>query len=209
MARVFRLAAVVSVACLLSSCIGKFSLIDKYHKGAAGASAAGRGAVSPELIRDDLGSALSEEIASEGALIELEDRGVVVTLLDRVLFSSGKADVKPAGKEVLAKVASVLVDVPNEISVEGHTDNEPINRSRYLYKSNWELSTARATNVLHFLVERGLPPDRMSATGYGEYRPVAENDTEEGRRRNRRVEIVILPDIVREQVELGVSEVEE
>ena len=75
--------------------------------------------------------------------------------------------------------------------------------------SNWELSTARATNVLHFMEEQGLHPERMSATGYGEYRPVAENDTKEGRQRNRRVEIVILPDSIREQVELDVSEVQE
>ena len=207
MTRCFKLAAVVAAACLLSSCVGKFSLIDKYYKDRDAASATRAGEpVSPEAIRDDLGSALSEEIVSENALIEMEDRGIVVTLLDKVLFSSGKAAIKPAGKEALAKVAAVLEDVPNEISIEGHTDNEPINRSRYLYKSNWELSSARATNVLYLLEEQGIYPERMSATGYGEYRPVAENDTKEGRQRNRRVEIVILPEIIRQKADLDVSE---
>lgn len=206
MTRCFRLAAVMAAACLLSSCVGKFSLINKYHKDTAASAPKAGEPVRPEAIRDDLGSALSEEIASENALIEMEDRGIVVTLLDKVLFSSGKADIKPAGKEALSKVASVLVDVPNEISVEGHTDNEPIKRSRYLFKSNWELSSARATTVLYFLEEQGIYPERMSATGYGEYRPVAENDTKEGRQRNRRVEIVILPEIIRQQADLEVSE---
>lgn len=197
-------AILLAVVCLLPACLGKFSLIDKYYKDKDAARAA-RARKSSD-IRDDLGSVLSEEIAAENALIALEDRGIVVTLLDQVLFSSGKVDIKPAGKEALIKISPILDDIPNEISVEGHTDNKPIKRTKYLYKSNWELSTARATNVLHYMEEQGVPPERMSATGYGEYRPVAENDTKEGRRRNRRVEIVILPEIVKQQAEIEVGE---
>jgi len=201
MTRAFRLVAVLAVACLLSSCVGKLAI--KYKTEVVGdAESRARAA----KIQEDLSLALSEELAEEDALISMDDRGIVVTLLDKVLFSSGKADIKAGGKETLAKVSAVLEDIPNDISIEGHTDNEPIKRSRYLYKSNWELSTARGTNVLHFMEEQGIFPERLSATGYGEYRPVAENDTKEGRQRNRRVEIVILPEIVKEQADIDVVE---
>lgn len=197
----FRLVSVLAVACLLSSCVGKLAI--KYKTEVGGEPEARARAAK---IREDLSLALSEELAEEDALISMDDRGIVVTLLDKVLFPSGKADIKAGGKETLAKVSAVLEDIPNEISIEGHTDNEPIRRTRYLYKSNWELSTARATNVLHFMEEQGIPPERLSATGYGEYRPVAGNDTKEGRQRNRRVEIVILPEIVKEQADIDVVE---
>ena len=143
-----------------------------------------------EAARAELEKRLRGE---KGISVEMSERGLVVTFLAEVLFDSGKAKVKPAAHDVLDKVANVITDkAPDRnIAVEGHTDNEPIKKSGW--KSNWELSTARATSVLHYLEERGISPNKLQATGYGEYRPVASNDTVEGRQKNRRVEIIILP----------------
>ncbi|MFH1691387.1 MAG: OmpA family protein [Candidatus Omnitrophota bacterium] len=131
----------------------------------------------------------------EGISFNRDDRGLVVTFLDEVLFDSGKAKIKSSAYSSLDKVAEVLTSKASDlnIGVEGHTDNEPIKRSGW--QSNWELSTARATSVLHYLVAKGVSPERLAAIGYGEYRPVASNETKEGRRKNRRVEIVILPEL--------------
>lgn len=135
---------------------------------------------------------LKEEIKSGDVSVEKENRGIVVTFVAEILFDSGKAKVKTEGLNILKKTASVLKDVDNDISIEGHTDNVPIKYSGW--KSNWELSTARALSVLHFLVEsEGLNPEKLSATGYGEYKPIASNETSDGRQKNRRVEIVIKP----------------
>ena len=129
----------------------------------------------------------------KGVSVEMNERGLVVTFLAEVLFDSGKAKVRPEANDVLGKVANVINEKASarNIAVEGHTDNEPIKRSGW--KSNWELSTARATSVLHYLEEKGIDPKKLQATGYGEYHPVASNDTVEGRQKNRRVEIIILP----------------
>jgi len=122
----------------------------------------------------------------------MQERGLVVTVVAEVLFDSGKAKVRPVGKEVLSKVANVLIKINENIIVEGHTDNVPIKHSGW--KSNWELSTQRALNVLHYFIdEKGLNPERFSAAGYGPYRPMASNATVEGRQKNRRVEIVVVP----------------
>ena len=137
---------------------------------------------------------LSSEIASEQVKVGFDERGLVVRLLDRVVFDSGKADVRPDAHAVLDEVARILTHelVAQPVSVEGHTDNVPITRSRW--KDNWELSLARARSVLTYLVkERGVSPTKISAAGYGEYRPIASNDRAEGRQENRRVEIVVLP----------------
>lgn len=123
----------------------------------------------------------------------MEDKGLVITFVAEVLFDSGKADLRKESLPILDKVVRVLKEeVPyNNIGIEGHTDNEPIKYSKW--KSNWELSVQRALSVLHYLESKGIDPKRLFASGYGEYRPVASNDTPEGRQRNRRVEIVILP----------------
>ncbi len=136
---------------------------------------------------------LKKEIAQNQVKLEMAERGLVVTFVSEVLFDSGKAAIRPEAHEALAKVAEVIEQkVPDrDIGIEGHTDNEPIKVSGW--KSNWELSTSRATSVLHLLDEEGVNPAQMVASGYGEYRPVASNDLTEGRRKNRRVEIVILP----------------
>lgn len=117
--------------------------------------------------------------------------GIVISLAGNILFDSGKSDLKPSGMALLDTLAERLRTMPNEIRVEGHTDNVPI--ATPLYPSNWELSSARATTVGRYLAEQnGIAPNRLSAAGYGEFRPVAPNDTREGRARNRRVDLVVL-----------------
>jgi len=141
-----------------------------------------------------LESRLSQEIADKQVRLQMMEKGLVITFVADVLFDSGKAKVRPAAYASLDKVARVLKEnVPNlSVGIEGHTDNVPIKLSGW--KSNWELSTGRALSVLHYLADqRNIAPDRLSAIGYGEYRPVASNDTGAGRQLNRRVEIVILP----------------
>lgn len=137
---------------------------------------------------------LGQELADAQAKLQMTERGLVLTLLDRILFDSGKAELRTDGLPVLDKVAVVLKEqlVDEPIAVEGHTDNQPIKYSGW--QSNWELSTARSTSVIHYFIDQaGLPPDRLRAVGYGEFQPVASNEVAEGRQANRRVEIVILP----------------
>lgn len=144
----------------------------------------------------ELRSELERELAGiKDVALSMQDRGLVITFLDKVLFDSGKDVIKPQGEAALKKVADVITAKASDLNVgvEGHTDNVPIKYSRW--KSNWELSTARATSVLHYLVDNGVSPHKLAAIGYGEFRPVASNDTKEGRQLNRRVEIVILPQL--------------
>lgn len=149
-----------------------------------------------ERAKKELEDRLRREINDKEVSIEMLERGLVITFVSEVLFDSGKATLKSDSLEKLAKVAGVLQTTVKDlrVGVEGHTDNIPIKHSGW--KSNWELSSARAMSVLHYLIEsEGLEPNRLSATGYGEFHPVASNDTKEGRQKNRRVEIVILPNV--------------
>lgn len=137
---------------------------------------------------------LKKEIGDKNVRLDMVERGLVITLIDEVLFDSGKAKLNDKAYPVLDKVARVLSDQIEDrnIGVEGHTDNEPIKHSGW--KSNWELSTARANSVLHYLVNnKKIIPERIFAIGYGEYMPVESNETKEGRQQNRRVEIVVFP----------------
>jgi chemotaxis protein MotB len=126
--------------------------------------------------------------------VELEDRGLVIRFPDNVLFDSGRAVIKEETVDTLAFLGEVLKDpqfVSMDIRVEGHTDNIPINTPQF--PSNWELSTTRATNVLKFFIDRSnIDPYRLSASGYGEYHPIASNDTIAGRQNNRRVDVVVM-----------------
>lgn len=147
-----------------------------------------------ERAKSQLEDRLRQEISDKEVKVEMLARGLVITFVSEVLFDSGKADLRADSLEKLEKVADVINTTVKDLSigVEGHTDNEPIKRSGW--KTNWELSTARALSVLHYLLEdQNVSAERLSATGYGEYHPVASNDTKEGRQNNRRVEIVILP----------------
>jgi chemotaxis protein MotB len=124
-----------------------------------------------------------------------EARGLIVTIVtDEVMFQPGQANVQPGGSAILSQVAGAIRDLPNRISIEGHTDNVPISTSQY--RSNWELSTARATDVLRYLVdELGVPANRVAASGYGDQQPLSSNDTADGRAKNRRVELAILSEV--------------
>jgi chemotaxis protein MotB len=129
--------------------------------------------------------------AGEVEIEELRGR-LQVRALDQILFDSGSVEIKPRGREVLAKVAAQLAKVTDRrVRVEGHTDDRPIATPRF--PSNWELSVGRAATVARFLAEHGVAPQRLEASGFGEFAPIASNDTPESRARNRRIEIVLAP----------------
>ena len=144
-----------------------------------------------QSLEDEMRTALESK---DVTISQLQGK-LTVNILDRVMFDSGEAELKPAGAAVLRKVAEVLAQHPNlKVHVIGHTDNVPIRAAaRHRFPSNWELSTARATAAVRFLTEiAGVDPRRLGAVGYGEFRPVADNATSEGRARNRRIAITIL-----------------
>lgn len=123
--------------------------------------------------------------------LAMDERGIIIRFADTVLFDLGKADLRPDARQILDEVAQLLRTTSNPVRVEGHTCNLPIHTPQFA--SNWELSTARATTVVRYFIEKhGISPERLEAVGYGEYRPIAPNDTEEGRRLNRRVDVVLL-----------------
>ena len=162
---------------------------------------------TPDISLEDIEQGIGEkrkkallnhfkEIIDKNALtdsvkVREEDSGVVLQLSENVLFDLGKADLKPESIKVLDIISTLIPSISNEIMVQGHTDNIPI--SSGTYKSNWELSTARAITVLRYFIEtKGFDPTRFSATGYGEYKPLVDNSTEENRAINRRVDILIV-----------------
>lgn len=122
--------------------------------------------------------------------IDSNERRMRLVLTEAVLFDSGKADLKDRAKEVLKPIVEELKKLPNDVLVEGHTDNIPIHKGRY--ETNWELSMARAYSVVEFMQETGMDPRKLAGIGYGENRSVAENTTPEGRAKNRRIEISLL-----------------
>ena len=154
--------------------------------------------VSPEKSgkavagKSDQAGASSPRLPGESqAAVAQDERGVVVSIANAVAFEPGKAELLPEARATLIQVATALQGFPSQIRVEGHTDNIPIHTGEF--PSNWELSSARAVTIVRFLAEGGhLPPDRLAAAGYGEFHPVAANDTTEGRAANRRVELVIV-----------------
>lgn len=146
---------------------------------------------------DALVKRLSKMIGTQGALaaavqLRSESRGVVIQLKDTRLFSSGSAELRPEILPELRRMARELEKIGQTLRIEGHTDNIPIHGGG-IYHSNWELSAARATRVLQFMLSNTrLQPQRFSVAGYGEHRPISPNTSEAGRARNRRVDIVIL-----------------
>ncbi|MEB3244527.1 MAG: flagellar motor protein MotB [Vampirovibrionales bacterium] len=144
---------------------------------------------SPQAL--SLNKDIAEAKASKAIQVTQADEGVVILMQDQVLFNPGEAIVTPDAKPKLEKLAKLIQESGKAIRVEGHTDNTPIHTPEF--PSNWELSTARATAMARYLTEvMGLPPQKISAAGYGEFRPIAENSTEQGKRLNRRVAIVLL-----------------
>lgn len=140
---------------------------------------------------------MRSQLESKDVTISKLQGKLTVNILDRVMFDSGEAILKPDGEAVMRKIAALLTEHPQlTIHVVGHTDNVPIRQTaQSRFASNWELSAARALAAVHFLTEHcGVDPRRVGAVGYGEFRPVADNATPEGRAKNRRIAITILPD---------------
>ncbi|MCU7852640.1 MAG: flagellar motor protein MotD [Candidatus Thiodiazotropha sp. (ex Monitilora ramsayi)] len=137
-------------------------------------------------IEDMLGTYVEQDLVE----VTYTENRVKVNMKDKMLFASGRATLSNAAVTALRNISRVLSKVPNQIQVEGNTDNRPIHTEEF--PSNWELSAARAASVVHLMTRMGVSPDRMSAIGYGEHRPTGDNNTEAGRAKNRRVTLVIL-----------------
>ena len=149
-----------------------------------------------ERTRREIESSLQEQIAQKDIKLEEIEGKLKVTFVDKILFDSGSVIIKPKGQEVLLKLADSFRDNKDQnIVVEGHTDEVQIGPALLdRFPTNWELSTARATAVVRFLQEKGnIEPQRLTASGFSFYRPDATNDTPEGRRENRRIEIILVP----------------
>lgn len=148
---------------------------------------------SAKRLEDEMRAQLESK---DVTISELQGK-LTVTIVDRVMFDSGEATLKPDGAAVMQKIATLLTAHPElKIHVIGHTDNVPIKATaQSRFASNWELSSARALAAVHFLTEKaGIDSRRVGAVGYGEFRPVADNATSEGRAKNRRIAVTILPD---------------
>ena len=146
---------------------------------------------APNELRRELEEALAPEIRGKVVKLKARREGLVVSLREIGFFKSGAATVKRESEPAVARIAAVLAPRANQLRIEGHTDNVPIRTVRFA--SNWELSTARATEMVKLFVTRyGFTPERLAAAGYAEFHPVAGNDTAEGRGLNRRVDIVVL-----------------
>lgn len=152
-------------------------------------------------VKEMLEGRLAQQISDKTVSLEMQDGGLAIVLSDDILFDSGKAEIKEEAYPILDHLVRIVTEETPEkdVGIAGHTDNVPITYSAW--SSNWELSSARATSVLHYIEEKGVSPGRLSATGYGEHRPVATNETAEGRSQNRRVEIVILPEFEKKRPE--------
>ncbi len=151
--------------------------------------------------QEELSKSLQDEIAKGNITIQRVRDRLTINMVDKVLFDSGRADIKPAGLKVLKQVGDIVGNVPNkQIRIEGHTDNVPIGaRIKDRFASNWELSTARATSVVRYLIDAGgIDRQVISAAGYADTRPVADNETDEGKASNRRIEIVLYPKDLKE-----------
>jgi chemotaxis protein MotB len=149
-----------------------------------------------KTMYEDLVQDMESEIKKGKVTITQLKGKLKVNMVDEILFDSGRATVKPQGVKVLERVGKVLLNAKDQaIRIEGHTDNVAIGAElAKMYPTNWELSVARATAVTRYLQEKiGVDPRLISATGYGPYRPIASNETEQGRTRNRRIEIVLVP----------------
>ena len=143
------------------------------------------------ILKKNIESLVGTEAMKGKVRTRVEGRGLIISLGEGGFFDSGSDQIKPEGLALLDAIATGLVASTNQIRVEGHTDNVPISSGRF--PSNWELSTARATAIVSYLIAKfGLTPDRLSAAGYAEFRPVAANDSPEGRARNRRVDVVVM-----------------
>jgi chemotaxis protein MotB len=160
-------------------------------------------AVSVEEVQARLSVRLEQQVQSGLVEIDVDPRGLVVSIREAGSFATGSTELSAVLRLVLGEIAAALGDVGNLVRVEGHTDTVPIHTERFA--SNWELSTARAVSVVAHLLARGLQPERLSAAGYGEFHPRASNASEAGRARNRRIDIVVLNPLTGEREEPGAA----
>lgn len=148
-----------------------------------------------QAVKETVSRIIEKENLKGDVEVSMQERGVVISIKERVLFAPGSADIDPGSRDTILRIGKVLLQIPGKhIRIEGHTDSDPINTPRF--PDNQELSTARANSVFRILVNQvGLDPTLLSATGYGEYRPKVPNTTPENKAQNRRVDIAILKDI--------------
>ena len=159
----------------------------------------GEDVLAPAQVKADLDrlgrelqQKLSNEVARHTVSIEMGREGLVISLREAGFFASGSATTKPETQEILRRISTALNRTPYDLRVEGHTDNVPIHNAQF--DSNWELSTARATSIARLLLGmKAIRAEHLSAAGYAQFHPVAPNDNGEGRARNRRVDLVVLP----------------
>ena len=151
----------------------------------------GRSAVDIYELRRQLEAEMGEELKNHEVVIQVTPEGFVISLKELGFFNSGQSVLLPGAADKIERIGKILSRPGLELRVEGHSDNQPIHTARF--QSNWELSTARAMTVLLLLVnDGGFDPKSISASGYGQFRPVADNRTQEGRRMNRRVDLVVV-----------------
>lgn len=144
-----------------------------------------------ENLKKQVDNYLEKNGMKSAVTTQIDERGLVVSLNDTLFFDTGRAEVKQESQKKLIEIGKILNQLNNYMRIEGHTDNVPIKNDQF--SSNWQLSCSRASNVTELLIDNaGIPPQKLSAVGYGEYRPVADNSTEEGKARNRRVNIIIV-----------------
>ncbi len=159
----------------------------------------GEDVLAPARVKDDLEhlgrelqQTLSNQVATHTVSIQMGHDGLVISLREAGFFASGSAAPQAQTVDTLRQIAAALSHTPYDLRIEGHTDNIPIHNAEF--NSNWELSTARATTIARILLDlKAIPANRISAAGYAEFHPVADNDTAEGRAQNRRVDLVVMP----------------
>jgi chemotaxis protein MotB len=190
----------IVLAVLLAICIIALIMLYSQNQEMKKALAEKETKVSPasqeKATQEALVASLKEQVQKQEVTIKEIREGLSVTLVDKILFDSGKATLKPGGEKILGKIGETLKNIQDKrIRVVGHTDNVLIRQDfRYKFPTNWELSAARAATVVRYFQEKtGLKPDDLEAVGRSFFQPLASNDTKEGRDQNRRVEIIIAP----------------
>jgi chemotaxis protein MotB len=151
-----------------------------------------------EQLRAELNRKLEQQISENSALVQKVEDLTIITLSENALFGSGLADLTSTGADTVSKIAETLSNYPGyHLRIEGHTDDRPIGKNlKPKFASNWELSTARATSVVRYMIYGlKLAPERLSAAGYAQYRPASDNDTKEGRAMNRRIRAVVFKEM--------------
>lgn len=156
--------------------------------------------VNQATVKDSLFELVKTNLGNDNKIEVIEnEKGITLRLKDTLLFDSGSADIKENSISTISNIANFLTTIDNPVIIEGHTDSIPIKNS--IYATNWELSSARAINIIKYLTENyQLSPKRLSAVGYGEYAPIYDNTTNKGREKNRRVDIIILENKIKKEV---------